>query len=279
MSENNSNPVKPIKLNCGSCKSPLEIFSEGTKFKRCDYCGFVNYIVWKDPTSPETSTEKILKIGKFKGFGDFKIGNDIKIDNEPFKVIGALRYSSYDGGWYEFLVRNIQSRKEYWISYEEGNYKFYDKVKRSGITRELLKKRSGETRLGTFRITEKGKAKISSFGGEIPFIVNPKEKIEWWDGIIGGKLLSVEAVEDEFEVYVGSYLARTGKGLYSKSKARSYAGGEYEFDWEASKGKILASVVVIVIVIVIFGIVGGPAIMAGDWSGLLLFGSFFGGGK
>lgn len=240
------------KIECASCKAPLELYSLSTKLKRCDYCGFVNYIIRESDGTYGTSKEKSSRIGKFKGFGDLRIGNKITIDNIPYLVVGAMRYVSSDSVWYELLIKNMHTKEEYYLSYEEGQYILYDKIKKSGITRDLLDGNKHVTRYGTMELYEKGKAKITEFDGEIPYLIDKDEKIEFFDGMIGNRKFSIEAVKDEFEVYFGDPLIKVRVGAYRK-------GGRVVISKEVGgvdvdRAKVIIAVVVIVIFAAIFGL-------------------------
>ncbi|MHA1379246.1 MAG: DUF4178 domain-containing protein [Candidatus Helarchaeota archaeon] len=240
------------KINCASCKAPLELYSNSTKFKRCDYCGFVNYIIREPDGTYNTSKEKSSKIGKFRGFGDLQIGQKITIDTVPYLVVGAMRYVSSDSVWYELLIKNMQTKKELFLSYEEGQYILYEKMKKTGITRDLLDGKQHVTRYGTMELYEKGKAKITEFDGEIPYMIDKDEKLEWFDGMIGNRKFSVESVKDEFEVYFGDPLVKVRQGAYRK-------GGKVAISKEVGgvnvdRAKIIIAIVIIIIFASIFGL-------------------------
>ncbi|MHA1300553.1 MAG: DUF4178 domain-containing protein [Candidatus Helarchaeota archaeon] len=272
------------ELECASCHAPLKLYSTSTKFKRCEYCGFVNYIVREPDGTYGTSDKKTSKIGKFRGFGDLQIGQKITIDNVPYLVVGAMRYVSKDSVWYELLIKNMRTKEEYFFSYEEGQYILYDKMKKTGITRDLLDGKQHVTRYGTMELYEKGKAKISEFDGEIPYMIDKDEEIEWFDGMIGRKKFSVEAVKDEFEVYFGEPVVKVRAGAYRK-------GGKVMISKETGvsidRTKIIVFIVALIIFAAIFGVgwlvtgslfwIGGGS--SGGWSGSGGGGGGGGGGK
>ena len=253
------------KIECASCNAPLELYFSSTKFKRCEYCGFVNYIIMESDGTYGSSKEKSSAIGKFRGFGDFIVGDKITIDDVPYLIVGAMRYVSRDSVWYELLIKNMQTKKEFYLSYEEGQYILYEKIKKSGITRDLLDGNPHMTRYGTIELYEKGMARITEFDGEIPYLIDQDEELEWFDGLIGRKKFSVEAVKDEFEVYFGELLVKLRPGVYIRNGKIVMS---KEIGLGIDKGKIIAFIIVIIIIIAIFG------------SGYLLTGNmfWFGGG-
>ena len=275
--EKDESDVSLQKVECASCHAPLELYSSSAKFKRCDYCGFVNYIVREEDGSYSTSKEKSTAIGTFRGFGDLKVGNKITVDDVPYLIVGAMRYASRDSVWYELLMKNMNTKEEHYLSYEDGQYILYDKIKKSGITRDLLDGESHVTRYGTMELYEKGKAKITEFSGEIPYMIDKDEELEWFDGMIGKKKFSVEAVKDEFEVYFGEGLLKMRPGVYRKGASIVIS---KEVGLAGKKGKIVAAIIFIIIMAVIFGvgILGGfPFLLGGGGGGL--GGGGGGGGK
>ncbi len=265
------------ELECASCHAPIKLYSESTKFKRCEYCGFVNYIV-RDAEGYRTSKDKTSTISKFRGFSDLQLGGKLTIDGEPYLIIGCMRYVSKNSIWYEILIKNTNTKKEFYMSFEEGQYILYEKMKKTGITRDQLDGGSHVTRYGTMELYEKGKAKISEFDGEIPFLISKDEELEWFDGMIGRRKFSIEAVKDEFEVYFGDPVIKVKPGEYKKG-GKVIISKETGFSME--RNRAIAVVVVIVIIAAIFissylltgtlffiGDSGGGAMGSrGDWGG------------
>ena len=57
-------------------------------------------------------------------------------------------------------------------------------------------------------VKEKGTAEVAGAEGELSFYVEPGTKVTYMDGVSEGKKVSIEATEDEIEMFIGRPLLK-----------------------------------------------------------------------
>ena len=101
-------------------------------------------------------------------------------------------------------------------------------------------------------------------------MIDKDEELEWFDGMIGKRKFSIEAVKDEFEVYFGDPLIKVKAGTYKKGGKVSIS---KEVGFEFDKQQAIIYIVIIIIIAAVFGggwlLTGDLFWMAGGGSGAL----------
>lgn len=210
--------MKTIAIKCAGCGSPLDVKSESTRIIRCTYCNFVNKInykgeteIWVDGSESHKTNLRNFMNKRLQSWG-LDVGVDINLEDEDFFIIGALEYAYEDGFFIKFVLRSTDpnDKKDYFLMWDTEYFGLYSYEKRSGITENNVKKlkvgKSIKTDMGDkIVVDEIGIAKIVSFAGEIPFIVDEDEEIEYFDGYFLNKdgLFTIDKTKDRFQVYIG----------------------------------------------------------------------------
>ncbi len=210
--------MKTIAIKCASCGAALNVTSESTRIVRCSHCDYVNKInykgeteIWVDGTESHRSNLRTFMNKRLRSIG-LDVGAQVSLAGEVFNLIGGLEFSYEDGFFVKFVLRsnNPLDIKDYFLMWDTEFFGLYAYEKRSGITEKRLKKmevgKSFKTEMGDkIVVDEKGKAKIISFAGEVPFVVDEDEEIEYFDGYFLNKdgLFTIDKTKNRFQVYFG----------------------------------------------------------------------------
>ncbi len=187
------------RLSCPACGAPLPLKNRFVKMITCDFCGQIS-LVHDSGLDPTGKTAKLAEMPSL-----LYLDAAGKLWNQPFKVMGRLRYQ-YDAGlWDEWFIV-FDNGKPGWLVVDEGNYSFFVKQTFTGTIPPFDSIRVGQTVQIADRqvfITERGQAHIIGGEGQLAFTLVPGEKVSYVEGTAGNALVSVEYTDDEIELSLG----------------------------------------------------------------------------
>jgi hypothetical protein len=191
-------------ITCPQCGGSVEVANRYAKYVACPWCGAVS--------SLEPGNNVIL--GQFPKLADLPAllspGIEGTIRGRRFRTIGRIRYRHDSGFWDEWLIL-FEDGQSAWFVEDEGEYLVLFPVRFQDAPPEWETVRVGQkiTVNGVLiSILEKGEAELAGAEGELPWLALPGQRIRFLDGVASGKQYSIEATENEIELFVGEALER-----------------------------------------------------------------------
>jgi ribosomal protein S27E len=189
-------------VTCPTCGAAATVRSPFAKMSVCSQCSST---LWLDKSGVKAGPKMSAPAPAISGLF---LGAEGKIREASFRVIGRLRYKYERGFWDEWLLLKGDG-KPVWLSEDEGDlslereYSFKGELPPFEQTRiENLYQLSGHP----FFVEEKGTAVCDSGEGELPFPIEPGEKIPYLEGRIDKRPATLEYDEDGPRLFLGSYL-------------------------------------------------------------------------
>jgi hypothetical protein len=193
-------------FSCPSCGGEVQVRSIFSKSVICAYCGQTSYL---NVNQLEAKGTKSL----LADYGsNFAVGLKGKVQNQPFQVIGRLRFDYEEGFWDEWAVIINQKEDEiYWLEESEGRLTLL----KSSVVVPSKAPNYKNIKIGSeikfegskIFIRAKSKATLSGGEGELPLEVIKGAQTDFVDGICEGKPVS-------FEFMKGETTFNQGKTLY-----------------------------------------------------------------
>ena len=183
---------------CPSCGAPLEIKNRFSKVLVCGYCG--SHLKVTDDGFD--STGKHPKLAEYPSI--FKVGSRGTILGKTFAAMGRMRYN-YSGGHFDEWFIEYDGGTA-WFTEDEGTYSLYTENLDAIEFPDITSVRAGQNvMIGEKKVMvkEKGTAEIAGAEGELSFYAEPGTKVTYMDGVSEGKKISIEATEDEIEMFIG----------------------------------------------------------------------------
>lgn len=188
---------------CPSCGAPVEIKNRFSKVLVCGYCG-THLRVTGDGFD---AAGKHPKLAEFPSI--FQVGAKGTIIGKPFTAMGRMRYN-YPGGHFDEWFLEYDGGTA-WFTEDEGTYSLYTEVEDAVEFPDITGVRAGQNVMvgdKKIMVKEKGIAEVAGAEGELSFYVEPGTKITYMDGVSDGKKVSIEATEDEIEMFIGRPLLK-----------------------------------------------------------------------
>ncbi len=183
---------------CPSCGAPVEIQNRFSKVLVCGYCG-THLKVTGDGFD---ATGKHPRLAEFPSI--FQVGTRGTILGKPFTALGRMRYN-YPGGHFDEWFLEYDGGTA-WFTEDEGSYALFTEVEDAVEFPDITAVRAGQNvTIGSKKVMvkEKGTAEVAGAEGELSFYVEPGTKVTYMDGVSEGKKVSIEATEDEIELFTG----------------------------------------------------------------------------
>jgi hypothetical protein len=190
-------------MNCSSCGAPVEVKNRFSKVFVCGYCG----THLKVTENGLDIAGKHPKLAEFPSI--FQVGSCGTILGKPFNALGRLRYK-YDGGHFDEWFIDYDGDQA-WFAEDEGTYTLFTEAEIIDEFPDIAGVRAGQTiQMGGKRmmVKEKGSATVEGGEGELSFYQEPGTKVIYMDAISDGMKVSIEATEDEIELFFGRPLLK-----------------------------------------------------------------------
>lgn len=192
--------------SCPNCGSPLKTNRSSSRMVGCPYCGQTSYILG---TNLSAQGKPIL----LADFGsEIKVGVELQIGPQSFRVNGRVRFDYPDGFWDEWWLEDLatvgQVSQEYWLQESEGEWVLFK------ATAELPGVHQLEGFVGDwvkvldhqFFLTERRNAVVHGSEGELPYQLTSGMAMEYLDGLEGGQPISVELMQGSATLFQGIHL-------------------------------------------------------------------------
>jgi DNA-directed RNA polymerase subunit RPC12/RpoP len=189
------------QFNCPQCGYTLSLYFKHTKLVQCQACKSNIFLeddavhLWGDSSvlAPEIS---ILELNKA-----------FFLEQNSYLPIGKIRYSYGRGFWEEWWIKDTQNN-EYWLSVDEGDLVFQQKVKITYLDDFFERLHVGLVTSDDWVVTELGEAKCEGFEGSLPKkIVVGSTYVYAHLSAKGAKLRTLELVDGKIEVYEGKWIS------------------------------------------------------------------------
>ncbi|HOD14619.1 MAG: DUF4178 domain-containing protein [Spirochaetes bacterium] len=188
---------------CPSCGAPVEVKNRFSKVLVCSYCG-THLRLTGDGFD---ATGKHPKLAEFPSL--FKVGSTGTILGRPFTAMGRMRYN-YPGGHFDEWFMEYDGGTA-WVTEDEGTYSLYTEVEEALEFPDITTVRAGQNvMIGEKKVMvkEKGNAEVAGAEGELSFYIEPGTKLTYMDGVSDGRKVSIEATENEIELFSGRPLLK-----------------------------------------------------------------------
>lgn len=188
---------------CPSCGAPVEVKNRFSKVLVCSYCG-THLRLTGDGFD---ATGKHPKLAEFPSL--FKVGSTGTILGRPFTAMGRMRYN-YPGGHFDEWFMEYDGGTA-WVTEDEGTYSLYTEVEEALEFPDITTVRAGQNVMiggKKVMVKEKGNAEVAGAEGELSFYIEPGTKLTYMDGVSDGRKVSIEATENEIELFSGRPLLK-----------------------------------------------------------------------
>jgi hypothetical protein len=183
---------------CPSCGAPVEVKNRFSKVLVCGYCG----------THLRVTGDGFDAAGKHPKLAEFpsllKIGCGGTILGKPFSAMGRMRYN-YPGGHFDEWFLEYDGGTA-WFTEDEGTCALFTEVEEALEFPDITGVRAGQNIViggKKVMVKEKGTAEVAGAEGELGFYVEPGTRVTYMDGVSEGKKISIEATENEIELFTG----------------------------------------------------------------------------
>ncbi|MCI4669407.1 MAG: DUF4178 domain-containing protein [Bacteroidia bacterium] len=189
-------------FECPSCGGSIVKKTPGARTLVCSYCGQTSHL---NANSLEAAGEKHMLID----YGSvLQIGDVHTFDGREFMVLGRIRIDYEDGFWDEWYINFTDNNDPAWIQEDDGSFTLFSKIGEPDQNIDLNQVTVGQSmRVGMLPdyvfITSKAKAQVNGGEGELPFKVIPGDPADFFDGILDGKVISVETLPDDSAIFMG----------------------------------------------------------------------------
>jgi hypothetical protein len=183
---------------CPSCGAPVEIKNRFSKVLVCGYCG-THLRVSGDGFDAAGTHPKLAEFPSI-----FSVGRSGTILGRPFTAMGRMRYN-YPGGHFDEWFIEYDGGTA-WVTEDEGTYSLYTEVEEALEFPDITTVRAGQNVVigqKKVMVKEKGNAEVAGAEGELSFYIEPGTKLMYMDGVSEGKKISIEATENEIELFSG----------------------------------------------------------------------------
>jgi hypothetical protein len=148
------------------------------------------------------ATGKHPKLAEFPSV--FQVGTKGTILGKPFTAMGRLRYN-YPGGHFDEWFLEYDGGTA-WLTEDEGTLSLFTEVEEAVEFPDITGVRAGQNVMiggKKVMVKEKGNAEVAGAEGELYYYAEPGTKVVYMDGVSDGKKVSIEATEDEIEMFIG----------------------------------------------------------------------------
>jgi hypothetical protein len=190
------------EFECPSCGGTIQRENPASRSISCPYCGQTSHIN-ADSLDAVGAQHLLIDYGSM-----FSVGMTATVKGHRFRVLGKLRIEYGDGFWDEWYIELLDANKYGWIQEDDGGFVLFvggDEV--SALNYDGIKVGTSvalSDKYPNVFITSKSRAKVEGGEGELPFAIIPGDTADFIEGISEGKVVSVEILGDENNLFVGA---------------------------------------------------------------------------
>jgi DNA-directed RNA polymerase subunit RPC12/RpoP len=189
------------EFNCPQCGYALALYVKHTKLIQCESCK--SNIFLEDDATRLSGDSSVLA----PEISILELNAPFFFEQKSYLPLGKIRYSYGRGFWEEWWVKDTQNN-EYWLSVDEGDLVFQQKVEVTYPDDLFARLRIGLVTSDDWVVTELGEAKCEGFAGSLPknIVVGSTYAYAHLSGK-DAKLRTLELVEDKLEAYEGKWIS------------------------------------------------------------------------
>lgn len=198
-------PLYARTFECPACGAQVPQARPGSRTLVCGYCGQTSHLN-ADTLEAVGSQHLLLDYGSI-----FGTGQQGRLAERAFLVLGRLRFDYEDGFWDEWYLQFLDDGSEAWVQEDDGSFVLFRQE--ATLDRPIS---YGHVLVGRHFdfispweqvfITSKSRAQINGGEGELPFRIVPGEQADFIDGIWQGRVLSLELLPGEQALFIGAPL-------------------------------------------------------------------------
>ena len=190
-------------FECPSCGGNIERKSGASKALYCPYCGQTSFI---NASTLEEAGEKHTLIDYGSSLA---VGKEFSFQGRKGQILGRIRIDYDDGFWDEWFVQFLDNGEEAWIQEDDGSFVLFRLEKSLKTAPNLATIKVGGydnfyDHWENVFITSKSKATVNGGEGELPFRIIPGDPADFAEGIWNGKIVSVELLPNDYQLFVGT---------------------------------------------------------------------------
>ena len=189
------------QLNCPQCGDTLALYFKHTKLIQCESCKSTIFL--EDDTVHLSGESSVLA----PEISILKLNTPFFYQQKSYLPLGKIRYSYGRGFWEEWWIKDTQNN-EYWLSIDEGDLVFQEKIEVSSSSSVFEELHIGLVTVDGWVVTELGSATCEGFEGSLPKKVTIGSSYQY--AHLSGKeakLRTLELTEGKLEVYDGQWLS------------------------------------------------------------------------
>ena len=189
------------QFNCPQCGYSLSLYFKHTKLIQCESCKSTIFL--EDETARLSGDSSVLA----PEISILELNTPFFFEQKSYLPLGKIRYAYGRGFWEEWWVKDTQNN-EYWLSIDEGDLVFQQKVEMTYPDDLFARLRVGLVTSDDWVVTELGKAKCEGFEGSLPkkIVVGSTYAYAHLSGK-DAKLRTLEFVNNKLEAYEGKWIS------------------------------------------------------------------------
>ena len=212
--------MSPVQVNCPSCGAAVGFKIGSSMVTICPYCR----------SAVARGDRKVEDLGKVAALVDtdspLEVGLRGKYQGQPFELTGRAQLGHSSGGVWDEWYASFPNEQWGWLAEAQGRFflTFADEKAPTGEWPEFANLELGQeipVRQGiNFRVAEKGKARMLSAEGEIPYVLKPGRVYEYADLSGPNGAFGTADFGDEPTLYRGQQVTLTEIGISPKARKR-----------------------------------------------------------
>ena len=189
------------QLNCPQCGYAIPLYFKHTKLIQCESCKSTIFL--EDDAVKLSGDSSVLA----PEISIIELSKPFVFKQKSYLPLGKIRYSYGRGFWEEWWVKDTQN-SEYWLSVDEGDLVFQQKIEVSYPDDLFSRLRIGLVTSDEWVVTELGTATCEGFAGSLPkkIVVGSSYSYAHLSGK-DAKLRTLEMVAGHLEAYEGKWIS------------------------------------------------------------------------
>lgn len=189
------------QFNCPQCGYRLSLYFKHTKLIQCESCKSTIFL--EDDAVHLSGDSSVLA----PEISILELSKPFFLKQKSYLPLGKIRYSYGRGFWEEWWVKDTQNN-EYWLSVDEGDLVFQQKITVTYPDDLISSLRVGLVTSDDWVVTELGTATCEGFEGSLPkkVVIGSSYSYAHLSGK-DAKLRTLEMLEGTLEAYEGKWIS------------------------------------------------------------------------
>ncbi len=189
------------QFNCPQCGYTLALYFKHIKLIQCESCKSTIFL--EDAAVRLSGDSSVLA----PEISILELNRPFFFKQKSYLPLGKMRYSYGRGFWEEWWVKDTQNN-EYWLSIDEGDLVFQEKIEVTYPDDLFTRLRVGLVTSDDWVVTELGTATCEGFAGSLPKRITIGNSYQY--AHLSGKntrLRTLEFTEGKLEAYEGKWIS------------------------------------------------------------------------